>query len=456
MTHPQEPHWLPLPQQEKAVQATRQAFIDTYGQEPDGIWSAPGRLNLLGEYIDFLGGTCLPMPLPYRTILAGRLRTDGILRARSLQMPGQDAHIAIADIKPGTPSGWLSYVAGVAWALNQEGSPDLALPQGFGADLLINSQVPVGGGLSSSAALEASTVLALLDLAQQMPARGQASQDPRPSAPGQDKLRSRLVQVCIQAENEIAGARTGGLDQTAALRSQAGTALAVDFRDFSLTPLRLDLASQGLAWLVIDTKTPHELAGGEFAARRAANEAVAASLGLDHLRNLLPQDLAWPQLGSQQAKARRLQLLDTSLTKALDAYRAQQGEPDFPVGWIRHPLHDMLLTERAAALMTAQPDLGRAGWEEVGQLLTESFFSMRDDLQVSRPQIDLAVQACLAAGALGARLVGGGFGGAVMALVEQDQLEASARQVAEAYRQAGYQQPDFLPMLAGAPARQEA
>lgn len=159
-----EPHWVVLPDHHSQVQKVRAAFVRKYGQEPDGVWSAPGRLNLLGEYIDFLGGSCLPMPLPYRTYIAGRLRQDGILRAESLQMPGDERTVVIRDIIPGSLKGWFTYVAGVAWSMNQEGGKDIALPHAFGADLLINSEVPVGGGLSSSAALECSTVLALLDL----------------------------------------------------------------------------------------------------------------------------------------------------------------------------------------------------------------------------------------------------------------------------------------------------
>lgn len=453
MTYHSEPQWVSLPDHQAEIQAVRQAFIDKYGLEPDGVWSAPGRLNLLGEYIDFLGGSCLPMPLPYRTYIAGRLRRDGVLRAASLQMPGDDRTVVIQEISPGTFKGWFTYVAGVAWAMNQEGGKDIALPLAFGADLLINSQVPVGGGLSSSAALETATALALLELS--CPLRQDCdSTDPAPAdlSPGHDALRARLAQVCIRAENDVAGARTGGLDQTAALRSSAGQALLIDFRDFSIQPLPLDLDQAQLAWLVIDTNTPHELAGDQFAARRAANEAVTEAMGLDYLRNALPQDLSFAGLSEAEAKRERHDLIDQTVNRALEALEAGGHPLTFPRGWIRHTIHDMTLVERAAYLIRIQDESQEPNWQELGHLFTESFISMRDELRVSRPEIDLAVACCLKVGALGARLVGGGFGGAVMALLPASLCQLAAQKVSDAYAQQGYAAPKFLPMQAGFPA----
>ena len=114
MTTTAAPQWDTLPVHAQEVRRAREAFIETYGREPDGVWSAPGRLNLLGEYIDFLGGSCMPMPLPYRTYVAGSLRRDGVLRASSLQMPGDERTVVVRDIQPGHLKGWFTYVAGVA------------------------------------------------------------------------------------------------------------------------------------------------------------------------------------------------------------------------------------------------------------------------------------------------------------------------------------------------------
>lgn len=450
MTTIAEPAWVEPADHAAEVEKARAAFIERYGVEPDGVWSAPGRLNLLGEYIDFLGGSCMPMPLPYRTYVAGKLRTDGVLRANSIQMPGDERTVLIREIKPGNLKGWFTYVAGVAWSMNQEGGRDIALPVNFGADLLINSQVPVGGGLSSSAALECSTALALLDLS--CPIRqgcNECDELPSDISPGNDALRARLAQVCIRAENEVAGARTGGLDQTASLRSKPGKALVVDFRDFSIEPIEVDLENQNLAFLVINTNTPHELAGGEFAARRAASEAATEALGLDYLRNALPVDLSCAGMSERTAKRWRLALVDENTTRALDAMEDAGVPTDFPRGWLRHTFHDMCLVERAAYLFKNSSDLGEPAWDELGRLFTESFISMRDELRVSRPEIDAAVATCINSGALGARIVGGGFGGAVMALVEADKLEDAAQAVANVYADHGWATPEFLPMVAG-------
>lgn len=456
MTFHIEPQWASLPDHNAEVEAARAAFAQKYGVEPDGVWSAPGRLNLLGEYIDFLGGSCMPMPLPYRTYVAGKLRTDGVLRASSLQMPGDDRTVVVREITPGTIKGWFTYVAGVAWSMNQEGGRDIALPRTFGADLLITSKVPVGGGLSSSAAIECSTALALLDLSCPLRA-GCDDTDELPSdrSPGNDELRARLAQVCIRAENEVAGAHTGGLDQTTSLRSQPGKALVIDFRDFSSEPIEADLASAGLSWLVINTNTPHELAGGGFAARRAANEAATQAMGLNYLRDALPEDLSCEGLDERAAKQWRLDLVDLTVNRALSALESSDDDADFPRGWVRHTVHDMTLVERAAYLLKNSAELGEPAWAELGRLFTESFVSMRDELRVSRPEIDCAVDVCLASGALGARLVGGGFGGAVMALVRSEELESTAEAVALAYAQRGYASPEFLPMVAGRAAHKD-
>lgn len=410
------------------------------------MWSAPGRLNLLGEYIDFLGGSCFPMPLPYRTYIAGALRRDGVLRASSLQMPGDERTVVVRDIQPGHLKGWFTYVAGVAWAMNQEGGRDIMLPDEFGADLLINSCVPVGGGLSSSAALECSTALALLELS--CPLRPDCPETDEAAADNDD-LRARLAQVCITAENKVAGAQTGGLDQTASLRSHPEQALVIDFRDFSIEPVRVDIAQHGLSFLVIDTNTPHELTDGGFAARRAASEACAEALGLHFLRDALPEDLSCEGMDARSAKAWRAELVDSSVNRALDALE-DSGRPClFPRGWVRHAFHDMTLVGRASYLLQHADELGLAAFKEAGRIFTESFVSMRDELCVSRPEIDEAVRVCLEYGALGARIVGGGFGGAVMALISTERLEEAAQAVATSYALHGYAAPRFLPMTAG-------
>ena len=228
--------------------------------------------------------------------------------------------------------------------------------------------------------------------------------------------------------------------------------MVVDFRDFSIDPIHLNLQKHGLSFLVVDTNTPHALAHNGFADRRAASESCAKALGLTFLRDALPEDLSCAHHDEREAKEWRLELVDSSVNRSLTALEEREGPATFPRGWVRHAFHDMTLVGRASYLLKHADELGYRAFEEAGRTFTESFISMRDELRVSRPEIDAAVEACLAHGALGARIVGGGFGGAVMALVKTSRLEETAQAIAQAYAEHGYAEPRFLPMVAGFPA----
>lgn len=234
------------------AQGLSSQFQEIYDAEPDGVWSAPGRVNLIGEHVDYQDGLCLPIALPQRTWVAMRARTDGRIRLASMQLL-QRYDLAMAQIGPGTPTGWGAYAAGVLGLLQQAGHPVT------GADVLVGSDVPVGAGLSSSAALTTAVGAAAsgaFDLG--------LLQD--------DASRSELAGLCVRAENEIAGAPTGGLDQAAALRSREGHALLLDCRDGSIRQLPFDPASAGLTLLVVNTRAHHELIDGQYGERRASVE----------------------------------------------------------------------------------------------------------------------------------------------------------------------------------------
>ena len=219
-------------------------FQDAFGGEPAGVWSAPGRVNLIGEHTDYNGGLALPIALPQRTYAAVRVRPDGVLRVVSDGMPGGPVSVPLAEVGPGSPGGWAAYVAGVFWALRDAG---YAVP---GADVALASSVPVGAGLSSSAAVECSVGAALSDLAD---LGLLADLDGR----------RRLATVCQRAENDIAGAPTGGMDQLASMLGTAGHALLLDCRDGSTQAVPFDLAAHGLALLVVGTRAPHALVDGQ-------------------------------------------------------------------------------------------------------------------------------------------------------------------------------------------------
>ncbi|MFD6855891.1 galactokinase [Rhodococcus sp. NPDC060090] len=351
------------------------AFTTAFGGDPDGIWCAPGRVNLIGEHVDYAGGLCLPMAIPQVTAAAVRRRIDGRLRLHST---GFDPVEVETDARVG---GWGAYVAGVVWALD---------PPGFrGADIAIVSEVPVGAGLSSSAALEASVALALADLC---------------GLPVDDEGRDALARTCARAENDYAGAPTGGMDQQIALRGRAGHALLLDCADGHVEHIPVDTAAAGLTVLVIDTGTGHRLVDGRYGSRRTEVEEATRLLGR-------------PLREVESVSA----LHDPTLER-----RA------------RHVVTEIARVRTAADALRA----GRV--RDLGPLLDASHRSLRDDFEVSCAELDSAVDTATAAGAHGARMVGGGFGGSAIALCESNDvpgIEAAVTATAEAQ---GFPPPVFL------------
>ncbi|NLF05901.1 MAG: galactokinase, partial [Actinomycetales bacterium] len=346
------------------------------------------------EHTDYNGGTCLPVALPHRTFVALTPREDTRVRLTSAQAPGELWEADLAQVAPGQVDGWGAYVVGVAWALAQEG----AVVGGF--DAAVTSAVPTGAGLSSSAAIECATALALDSVA----GLGLATDD--------DGL-ARLADACVRAENEIVGAPTGGMDQAVSLRSHPGHALLLDTLDHSVRHVPLDLDAHGLALLVIDTRAPHALVDGQYGERRAACERAAAALGVATLREVTDLGGALETLGT---------LPDAEVVRRR----------------VRHVVTEI---ERVELLTRA---LESGDMAAVGHFLDEGHASLRDDYEVSCRELDLACEAAVAAGALGARMTGGGFGGSAVALVREAQLDAVAAAVTGAFADAGLTTPGFL------------
>uniref|UniRef100_A0AAU2K0M4 Galactokinase n=1 Tax=Streptomyces sp. NBC_00049 TaxID=2903617 RepID=A0AAU2K0M4_9ACTN len=378
---------------------TADAFRRLFGGPPDGVWAAPGRVNLIGEHTDYNDGFALPIALPQTTLVAARGRTDGRLRLHSTRGDGRITDLTVADLASGAVTGWASYPAGVVWALVEAGHAV------GGADLHFDSTVPTGAGLSSSAALECAVAVAYDEL------YGLCLSGPE------------LARIAQRAENGFAGVPCGIMDQMASVCCTAEAALHLDAR----TPehhrqVSLDLRGQGLRLLVIDTRVTHDLGDGAYAALRAGCERAAALLGLPALRDLpageLPQALA-----------------------ALPAELA--------------PLVRHVVTENArVAEAVARLREGKAA--ALGPILTEGHASLRDDYRVSCPETDLAVAAALGAGALGARMTGGGFGGSVIALVEAGRESAVGGSVTAAFGAAGHRPPRLLTVTPAAGARRLA
>jgi len=382
--------WLVPGDRAERLERVCAAYVGAFGERPEGVWAAPGRVNLIGEHTDYNGGLCLPIALPHTTVVAAS--RSSALSLRSLQSPTEPYDGQLAAVGPGRPPGWAAYVAGVPWALGQ---------LGFGVGGLaavVDGEVPLGAGLSSSAALESATALAVDALAQ----LGLADDDAG---------RAMLASACVRAENEVAGAATGGMDQAASLRCTSGHALLLDCRDGSVRQVPFDPAAAGLALLVVDTQAPHRLVDGQYAERRSTCETAAAVLGVDTLREVAGLPVA-EVLGRLDDPVQRRRT--------------------------RHVMTEIARVEQLVALL----DAGRL--DQVGPLLDASHASLREDFEVSSPELDLAVSAARAAGALGARMTGGGFGGSAIAMVALDQVDAVARQVALAFAADGLAAPRFL------------
>jgi len=362
-------------------------FGSRFGGAADGVWFAPGRANLMGEHTDYNEGFVLPFALG-QGIAAAAARADGRrLVLCSAQAPGAAAEVDLDGLAPGRVTGWAAYPAGVAWALAAAGY------QVPGACIAIDSDLPEGAGLSSSAALECATALALTELA------------------GLAVDRRELAAIARRAENDFVGAPTGIMDQSASLLSRLGHALLLDCRSLESTQVPFDPAASGSRLLLIDTKARHEHSAGEYGRRRAECEQAARLLGVPSLRYLT-------SLGDVD------RLTDPVLRR-----RARHVFTD-----------DQRVLEIAGLLRSA----GEDPYPRIGRLLTQAHLSLRDDFEISWPEADAAVDAALAAGALGARMIGGGFGGSVLALVRPDAADAARAGVAAAFAARSWTAPQFL------------
>jgi galactokinase len=366
-----------------------------WGAEPDGVWAAPGRVNLIGEHVDYNGGRCLPLALDRVTAAAVRVREDDQVRLASDDPDAEPFTGRLSELGPGSVSGWAAYAAGVLWALQKAG---IEVP---GMDVAVSSDVPLGAGLSSSASLECAVALAAAELAG------------RADAPA---LRRLLVEAAIRAENEVVGAATGGMDQTVAMLAEEGAALLIDTRDGATEPVPLGLAEAGLQLLVIDTRVRHALADGQYGRRRADCEEAARLLGVGLLGEATPADV--DRLTDPRLRARA-----------------------------RHVVSEIARVDELVALVRAE----RVA--ECGPLLDASHASLRDDYEVSAVELDTVVAAATAAGALGARMTGGGFGGSAIALVPEHAVSDVEAAVVSACAERGLTRPATLVVTSGPAAR---
>jgi galactokinase len=372
------------------------AFADRFGGEPDGRWWAPGRVNLIGEHTDYNDGFVLPLALQHGVAAAARVADRPVLRVHSVQQR-ETVELPLADIAPGSVHGWSAYVGGVAWALRTTGHD---LP---GLDVVVDGDVPAGAGLSSSAALECAVAVAWNDLA------------------GLGLSRDDLVVAARSAENDVVGAPTGGMDQMASLHARTGHLAFLDMRSLTVEHIPFDPAAAGLALLVIDSRAPHALVDGEYAERHRSCRRAAELLGVTALRDV-------PPAGLGDALARLATAPDGEVLRAR----------------VRH-----VVSENGRVLDVVAALRSGADPRRIGPLLTASHASMRDDFEITVPEVDTAVRAALDAGAHGARMTGGGFGGCVVALVDDGRVDDVVGAVEVAYAAAGFRAPAAFVATAG-------
>ncbi|MEL4357867.1 MULTISPECIES: galactokinase [unclassified Luteococcus] len=369
-----------------AADLVTQRFTELTGQPPAGVWFAPGRVNLIGEHTDYNDGYVMPFALDLGATLAAGVRPDDAVRVDSVDLK-ETVELAVLRPydQPSATTGWAAYLAGVVWALRQAGH------EVGGVDLVLASDVPIGAGLSSSAAIECAVVAACCDLF------------------GLEISPVERAKIARAAENQFVGAPTGLLDQAASTLCQRDAALFLDCRSLETVSVPLPLGEQGLEILVLDTHTPHSHVDGEYAERRATCEAAARRLGVPALRDVTDLDAALASLDDELQRKRT-----------------------------RH-----VVTEDERVLQAVE--LGRAGrLRELGPLLDASHASMRDDFQITVATVDLAVQTAKEHGALGARMTGGGFGGCIIALCEAGSGEQLGERVAVAFAEAGFNAPTWF------------
>jgi galactokinase len=352
-------------------------------------YAAPGRINLIGEHTDYNLGFALPIALPERTVVTYLPEDAPALTVHSDREDG-DVHIPL-DTAPGDVSGWAAYVAGVMWALREAGHRLL------GGTMSIASDVEMGSGVASSAALECAVLGALA------------------TAAGLRLDRVEQARIAQRAENDYVGAPTGMMDQLAALCGEPHRALLIDFLAATVQPVAFDPDASDVALLLINSRAPHEHAGGEYASRRASCERAAADLGVSSLREVQDRGVAVLDAVSDPVDARRARHILTDNARVLEVVAALQ-DSDFTA---------------------------------MGQILTASQASMRDDFEITTDQIDLIADTAVRAGALGARMTGGGFGGCVIALVPAGEVDGIGDAVRRAVGNAGYNQPTITRTHAG-------
>ena len=374
-----------------SMNAMSQKFQELFGTSVEVVAVAPGRVNLVGEHVDFLDGFVLPFAIKDLTTAAISRNSDNVIRTASMQKPGEIHEVHIAELEPLTGEPWTRYVNGVIWALGIKS----------GLNILIDGQVPLGAGLSSSAALESAVATGLNELF----SLGISKPD--------------LALAAQRAENIYVGMPCGIMDQSVSIMAHEGFALLLDCRDLSTKDIEFKIEEAGLELLVIDTQVHHALVDGGYAERRTSCELAVSQLGITSLRDMTVEDFV----------ARKDELDPTTYIRAFHA-----------------------VTEMRRVL-DAVKCLESSDFAEFGKIVTQCHQSLRDNYTVSCPELDLAVETALRFGSLGSRMIGGGFGGSAISLNSKSDTAVIKEEIEKAFKSKGYTAPRFFTSLPCAGAR---
>ena len=363
-------------------------FAEIFGKQPDLVASAPGRVNLIGEHVDFLDGFVLPFAISDVTTVAISKNSSKVIRVASIQKDSEITSINISKIAPMTGEPWTRYPIGVLWALGNE-----ALSNGL--DILVDGRVPLGAGLSSSAALECAVATAVNELY------------------GLNLSLPELARIAQKGENVYVGMPCGIMDQSVSLMATQGNALLLDTRDLSTEQIPFDIEPLGLELLVIDTQVHHALVDGGYAERRASCEKAVADLGITSLRDISVSEF----------EARKFELDAKTYIRAY------------------HGVTEMKRVLDAVVLLKSGDFVG------FGEIVTLAHQSLRDNYTVSCPELDLAADTANRFGALGARMIGGGFGGSAIALIKARDSELIKSEIRGAFMASKFKAPRFFSAL---------
>lgn len=367
-------------------------FKEVFGYEPQGVWSAPGRANLIGEHTDYNEGFVFPFGIDKRTYVALSPRSDSLCRVSS----DIDGKTYETDL-PSKPEGmdWALYPLGVAWVMREWAKS--------GFDAFFTSNVPVGSGLSSSAAIECAIGVALNEIW------------------SAGRTKQQIALLGQRAENDVVGAPTGMMDQTASMLAERDSAVFLDCQSLEAKAVPLHLEERDLVVAVIDTRVAHRHSDGGYRVRRESCERGASTMGVKSLRGLSAGDLPKAQSLLSDVDFRRVRHIVTENQRVLDSIEALQSG-DMP---------------------------------RFGQLLLASHDSMAHDFEISIEELDLAVEISMQTGAVGARMTGGGFGGAAIAVINKDLLAALEQNCKQAFAQKGYLEPKIFAVVPSEGAKRE-